>query len=342
MSELAVDKLYDLTCGHCACIFAGSYRKWWNTTQGKKVTCSKACQLALQSKMLSKPIPEGGPCLQCGKKFFSRRLEKKYCSLSCYTASPQFIAQREGWVDQIRKKEPKALAAIAKSAEKNKRGHDVPCLECGELIWRKPSDVGKRKFCGSVCYRAYMAKRFDRWVANPEALALPQCYDEFLDSEVLHCVIEGCSWVGQQLTMHVNSAHGLPKHDFKRAAGFNVNTGVIARPLAEVFQARGDEFQSSDQQNSEALLAAKKARDENPVKHYKSLEGLEHLNKSLAMRRLDLGPERTCLHCGELFHQSTPFGKAMYCSRSCRNLKYAAKTKQKYHERKKAQTVDRQ
>ena len=56
-----------------------------------------------------------------------------------------------------------------------------------------------KKFCSKDCRRLHYAERFDRWVANPETLALPQCYDEFLMQEELPCLIDGCEWKGKHL-----------------------------------------------------------------------------------------------------------------------------------------------
>ena len=83
-----------------------------------------------------------------------------------------------------------------------------------------------------------MAKRFDRWIANPQTLALPQAYDEFLTGEELPCLVEGCNWRGQWLSLHMNYTHGVPADEFKRAAGFNLKSGIISGPMREALAQR--------------------------------------------------------------------------------------------------------
>jgi hypothetical protein len=41
------------------------------------------------------------------------------------------------------------------------------------------------------------------------------------------------------------------------------------------------------------------------------------------------GPERVCAGCGVIFRQSTPFGRALYCSVECRDTAYAEQRKRK-------------
>lgn len=203
----------------------------------------------------------------------------------------------------------------------------MPCLECGTEFYQKPPSKGRqaRKFCSTTCYRAYLAKRFDRWIANPEGMALPQCYDEFLDREELACVVEGCYWKGRHLTLHMNQAHGVKADEFKRAAGFNLSTGVIAKPLAVALREReiiGVAAGMDDASRAAVLALAQEAIAENPIR-YRSLEGREHAKKARALLLLCAGPERTCAGCSRKFRQRTPMGKALYCSRECRDSAYA-------------------
>lgn len=329
-SEL--EKLRDsLLCGHCNAKFKGS------DSQARKVKyehrivyCSGVCRSAgMSNKAQERAIEEGkklrkgaliGPCKNCGQMFESR-IDKMYCTLRCYIKSRQFRemqSQYWGPSTEIRKK----------MAESRKTGKDVPCLECGEVFYQKRSLNGRpvKKFCNQTCYRSFFAKRFDRWIANPESMALPQCYDEFLDREVLACVVEGCGWKGRHLTLHVNQSHGMKADEFKRATGFNLSTGVIARPLAEALRDReiiGVALMDADVRSSMQQLA-QDALLKNPVR-YRSLEGKEHALKSRAM--LGHGPQRLCIGCGIDFQQSTPCGRALYCSPSCRDGVYAKRRK---------------
>lgn len=319
----------NLKCGHCGAIFKGT------DSQGRKVKyenrvvyCSNACSYAAKSKNAQLlAIAQGkkprkgilaGPCKTCGKMFESR-IDKIYCTIDCYTKSDQFREiQSQYWAPskEVKKRISEAL----------KKGENVPCLECGNDFYRKLSDVKTRKFCTKVCYRSFMAKRFDRWIANPESMSLPQCYDEFLDKEQLRCVVEGCDWEGVHLTNHMNLAHGVLSSDFKRAAGFNLSTGVVARPLAEYFQSRPLRGIALDAPGSQLELA-REAKKGSYIR-YRSLEAKEHHHKARSLLT-GPGPERTCKGCGNVFQQSTLMGKALYCSRDCRSIDYAKKNKEK-------------
>ena len=139
----------------------------------------------------------------------------------------------------------------------------------------------------------------------------------------LTCVVDGCDWKGKHLTLHMNQAHGVNAGEFKRAAGFNLSTGVIAKPLAESLRERevvGIAAHMDDADRSAALALAQEALAANHIR-YRSLEGREHAKKARAM--LGPGPQRTCAGCGKAFQQSTPMGKALYCSRECRDNAYA-------------------
>ena len=161
-----------------------------------------------------------------------------------------------------------------------------------------------------------MAKRFDRWIANPQSLALPQAYDEFLNSEELPCLVEGCNWRGHWLSLHMNYAHGVPADEFKRAAGFNLHSGIISAPMRESLAHRP---QSLSPGHGEYLGGASERLH---VQTYQSLEGREHRHKALAILLAQHGPTRTCKGCGQAFTQSTPQGRALFCSRPCRNEWY--------------------
>lgn len=317
-----------LECGHCAAKFKGSDSQARKVKYEKRVVyCSSIClSAAISKKAREQAVREGkqlrkgvlaGPCKTCGQMYESR-IDKMFCSMDCYVKSEQFREmQSKYWAPSD--------AVRAKISAKLKKGEDVPCLECGTEFYQKQPSKGRpaRKFCNTTCYRAHLAKRFDRWVANPEGMALPQCYDEFLDREELACVVDGCDWKGKHLTLHMNQAHGVRADEFKRASGFNLSTGVIARPLAEALRervARGVAAGMDDDARAAALELAQEAVVTNPIR-YQSLEGREHAKKSRAI--LGPGPQRTCKGCGMVFQQSTPMGKALYCSSACRGNAYA-------------------
>lgn len=307
----------NLTCGHCGSRFQGSDSQARKVKyEQRTVYCSDLCRYAALRNKFSTPIPNRGPCKTCGKTFFSRSA-KIFCSLGCYINSAQFramAATNKGQGESQESREHRAQAA--------RLGKNVPCLECGSEFYQKRATQRRpaRKFCTKTCYRAYLAKRFDRWIANPEGLALPQNYDEFLDREVLQCVIDGCAWEGQWLSLHMNLAHGVPRAEFKRAAGFNLSTGVIARPLAQMLCERAKVGVALEPNPETIAHALAKAR-EKPIR-YTSIEGREHRRKARAMS--GPGPVRQCRGCQKAFQQTTPTGRALYCSKPCRNAHYAA------------------
>lgn len=326
----------NLECGHCGAKFKGSDSQARKVKyERRSVYCSAACRIAATSnKAREQAIMEGkkprkgvlaGPCRTCGQMFESR-IDKMFCSLDCYTKSEQF----KNMVAENLKKAG-SRESIERRAQAAKLGKDVPCLECGADFYQKRPIKGKpaRKFCSTSCYRTYLAKRFDRWVANPEGMALPQCYDEFLDREELACVVDGCNWTGNHLTMHMNQAHGVMADDFKRAAGFNLSTGVISKPLAKAYRER-EIVGVAACPNDAALELAHAALANNPIR-YKSLEGKEHAKKARSL--MGVGPERTCHRCGKEFQQQSPMGKRLYCSIECRSRSYAEKRRENAKQR---------
>jgi predicted nucleic acid-binding Zn ribbon protein len=302
-----------LICGHCSCKFEGSASQVKHVKYEKSVAyCSDTCRRCAMQNKFRTQIPNRGPCKTCGKEFVSRTA-KIYCCMDCYLKSKQFAAMLKSNRDTVSGN----IEAIANRAAHRKRGKDVNCPECGNSFYQKRAAKGRiaQKFCCRSCYRAYMAKRFDRYIASPQSLALPQCYDEFLNQHELHCPFEGCDWVGKKLSMHVNIAHGVKQKDFKKAAGFNLSTGVVSKDLAEKFRRRNDKAKLPADYTKPLQLAhiALKNRKET----YRSLEALEHQKKAIALS--GIGPERNCASCGEAFLQTTRYGRALYCSKKCRD-----------------------
>jgi hypothetical protein len=256
-----------------------------------------------------------GPCPTCGMMFQSR-MPKKYCCLACYTSSPELAARLAA-----NSKKANAAAQIARGLEP-KDGKEIPCLECGTLVYRKPSEIGRSKYCSRSCYRKYMAKRFDRHIANPERIALPQNYDEFLTGGLLRCLVDGCEWRGHQLSLHMNAAHGIAKTEFKMMAGFNLKTGVISQPLRDAYSAR-------DYVGVAVINHfGHKLRSVNPrqITKYVSRESVEHHIKGrmVAMETKQPLPVK-CSECGNETVQLTPFGRKLFCSVDCRSKAYKRK-----------------
>lgn len=301
-----------LQCSHCSAGFEGSFHQAKHAKyESRRVFCSAICRIADQRKRSAKPPPERGPCGYCGKMFYSRTA-KQFCGMACYVKSPGFLVRLREQTDTAASRSARAAAL--------RKGADIPCLECGKLFYKKRNL--RKSFCSRVCYRSYLSKRFDRFIANPENLALPQCYDEFLDRDELTCLIEGCEWKGVGLSAHVNWAHSIQHRDLKRAAGFNLHTGLISRPLAEVLQARPLVGVASDttRQSEANLLAVLAVKGRHY--QYRSLEGAEHQMKARAILASTVGPRRICKGCGIEFYQSTPTGRTLFHSIKCRDSSY--------------------
>jgi len=297
-----------LRCSHCGVEFLGS-RSQINHVKydGSKAYCSPLCRKA--GNPLRRPKPTHGPCPTCGKMFASRT-SKIYCSMQCYIRSPALkeLANTNTRTIAIRN-------SHAKRYEDYVRANTLPCTECGKPYYRPPAR--RRRFCSTLCYRRHLAKRFDRWVANPQEIALPQAFDEFLTQNELPCLVKGCNWSGKMLSLHMNTAHGVPKDEFKRAAGFNLKSGIISADLAEVLQRR---------ENQGVALASFDHTGIRPTpstRNYHSLEGKEHMAKARAMLMAEPGPMHTCRQCGKDFQQSTRMGRTMYCSTRCRSKFYS-------------------
>lgn len=256
-------------------------------------------------------------CPTCGMPFQSRS-PKRFCSLSCYTTSEEFLAR-------VRAQSLKANAASQRARGfEPSLGVTAKCLECNKDIHVKPSQR-KHRYCSRVCYRKYLAKRFDRFIANPERIALPQNYDEFLTGELLNCLVDGCFWKGHTLSQHMNLTHGVPAQQFKRMAGFNLSSGIVSVSLQQSLSERaiaqgGAEHMASFR--GDAIVASKKAQQEEGRTIYRSREASEHWKKGRLLTTVTpVG--RVCKGCGREFAQNMPFGRALFCGKDCRAVSYS-------------------
>lgn len=297
-SAKIVELSKSLECAQCKVRFQGSPSQAFKVyyEKGAAVYCSAICRHAMQREKFGKPIPNRGPCPTCNQTFFSRTA-KMFCSLKCYISSRQFAAAQKAAVEASRG--PKREQQRQKFMEENMR----QCPNCKQDFYHPPAKA--KKYCSNSCRREYFAGRFDRWVASPEGIALPQNFDEFLTQQELPCLVEGCGWVGNNLSVHMNAAHGVPAHEFKRAAGFNMGTGVVSAPTRAALEAR---------ENVGVGLIPPTNRGGNKFTGYKSLESKEHLSKARAA--FTVTTVRDCERCGQEF--SPPTFNSRFCSRSCR------------------------
>lgn len=258
--------------------------------------CSETCRVAEGN---ARTRHAGGPCLTCGEMFVSRTPGKKYCTLACYVSSPQFAEMCAANV--------KAICPEA--------GTPRVCVGCGAEYPRSR----KAKFCTRQCGRRYFAERFDRWIANPESVALPQNFDEFLARDVLSCPVDGCDWEGTFLGTHVNFAHGIEAREFKKLCGFNVTSGLVGQSLSESMSEKAKGFIADGTWSAEGIGGQSSA---SPTREpYVSLERREKAAKiraDLPKLRDSFSP---CKCCGRSVQQ--PYtGRRLYCSTDCRSESY--------------------
>lgn len=315
-------------CSHCGAIFTPSVRMAkriraeGNNGAVHRHACSHACMCALISSGKKRPYPYWADCPTCHAHFGSRQ-PKKYCSLRCYTTSPEFLSRLKAHRDE----------RSTRAGEHSKRSDPVgwACKSCGVVTYSPPAKARYRKFCGQSCYREYMARRFDRWIASPQSMALPQAYDEFLSQEELCCLIEGCGWKGQWLSHHMNFAHGTPAKEFKRAAGFNLTTGVITPRLFKTLSSRAHVHMAFAGPGAAEQRRANGRKARGSVREYHSLEGAEHSAKARALMYMTISPPpaRECRGCGATFTPGPIAWAAKFCTFECRDRHYAKRNKNK-------------
>jgi transposase-like protein len=269
-----------------------------------------------------KTLPPAIVCEHCKKPFPSRYAGKKFCTLRCYVAS-------DVWKHRVRARaEDQKRQARIKAGLAPDEVPTITCLNCGAEREVKVNFVKDQKYCNQKCYREYMAGRFDRYVANPESLALPQNYDEILTKEELPCLIEGCGWSGVQLSQHMNFTHGIKKGDFKRMAGFNATTGVVTADYSQKLS-ESKKGQGWGAEHMARLRSLVKNNPGPPNGADRRLEGREHAVKSLAlMRESREYRDVTCKGCGVTF--STNAMIKLFCSVRCRDETHRQELRNRY------------
>jgi hypothetical protein len=236
--------------------------------------------------------------------FQARDKEKKFCSMACYTSHPD-TRERLQAMNEAKKTPPHA------------------CPNCKKTFQHK-----SKKYCSSHCRREYFSSRFDRWIANPEQIALPQNYDEFMTKDILPCLVDGCDWEGTHLGAHVNFKHGITADKFRELVGFCRSTGLVGAALSKTMSDRmkkliADGIIDTGHNLSRHNLSSEGLKG--PRGPHR-LESKEHHRKARALLAATAPPKppRQCLQCGEDAPQPI-MGRRLYCSNTCRR---------KYYERK--------
>jgi len=206
-------------------------------------------------------------CKTCHASFESKAV-RTFCSVKCRAADPEFRA---------------VLAAnLSKPKERNgplPAGIVQPCISCDKEIYLTATDRKRgKKACSRSCWRAWLADRFDRSIAEVRTVNAVVGYDEFLSQEKLSCLVDGCAWRGDELSLHCNLAHGITAEQLKERAGFNRNTGIVSGPLARLYEARGNK--GTPHSLDRAKAAAMHPRASQAVRP----ESIEHYRKAMALR----------------------------------------------------------
>lgn len=294
-----------LICSQCSCSFVAT-KSQWNHRHERPITyCSSSCRSAARKARIKPPSRSPSPCPTCGE-FFHSKTAKTFCGLDCYLKSEQIKKMQRSNMKKGHDTQKKASTDVTK-----------PCLNCGIDMVGKKGRLAAKKYCSHLCYREYMEKRFDRWIASPEHISVPQNFDEFLLQEDLPCLIEGCSWRGNFLSLHLNQAHGISSEEFKRIAGFNLSSGIVSSTTAKNLSRRP--------KIGIALNPPIPKSTANTVRTYRSKESEEHAKKALHLRKKELEENpyvRICLECGNDFTTESLTGRAFYCSVECRNSFY--------------------
>ena len=279
--------------------------------------CSDSCRVTAERRRKRYLL---GPCPTCGQIFPSRHRGKQFCSLACYLGHPSATARLREFNEERTAKADAALVLRSDATSVRIEPGKVSrlCPQC-----EKPTGHRKRRYCSSDCRRLYFAARFDRFIASPEKLALPQCYDEFLMQEKLPCLVEGCEWVGQNLSYHVNVAHGIKADQFRELAGFNMHTGLIGTGLRKFFSDKAKKFWEDGKWGPNAGGHEPFAPGHPQAPYQLRSEGAEHVVKARAIR-MTSGPSQPpvpCRQCGKLVTQPA-MGRCLYCSVRCRTRFY--------------------
>lgn len=317
-NERKTNQPHEYTCGWCEKLFTSSVREQLIAKNaGRAVYCSKECAVA---RVRAQPAPWRGPCVHCGKMFRAQGLNRRYCTMACYHASPEC---RQRLQEQ-------SVAIGAAKVEQSGTAHLVGrlCVVCQKTISVKNRH---RDCCSRQCWRQYFAERFDRFVANPEAIALPQNFDEFLSQTELPCLVDGCDWVGVRLGQHVNFSHGITADQFRELAGFNKTSGLVGVEESRARSAIAKQLVDDGKTGHGFFEHLAKVRAGEAITPQRqpsnTLEASEHRAKSHALRAATKPLiDKVCEHCQKPYQVTVLAHPQKFCCVRCRSLAAKART----------------
>ena len=212
-------------------------------------------------------------CKTCAADFLSEVPARTYCSVKCRAQDPAFKA-RMADVGRARKGKP------APNCGPERTGDEQPCANgCGSSVYRTAARQGirTRRYCSRLCYHQHLARLFDREIGLVSTIPTLHNYDEILASPRLQCVMPGCEWDGDNLSLHMHLAHGIVEDEFKAAAGFNRNTGVISATLRQKLE---HDRQPGNTAAAHAAIGSSKGKAQPSTRR----EAREHYEKAMAFR----------------------------------------------------------
>lgn len=198
-------------------------------------------------------------CEACGNTLGGNRA-RRFCSVKCRANHPEF----------------KAIAArnAVKAREARARNYTAAerrCVHCAQPFPCQPA--ASTRYCSRSCYRFAMAAIYDAHV-TPDVEGISN-FDEWLNRVELPCPVKGCAWVGEDLSHHALSVHGVRAAELKRVCGFNDSTGLVGTLLAKRLRERA--------RNTTPFVTRGKGPP--PGQGELRAEGLEHYEKGMALRK---------------------------------------------------------
>lgn len=167
-----------------------------------------------------------------------------------------------------------------------KLGETRPCAHCGKDFYLTRTMIKRKaKTCSRVCWRAWLAARFDRAIAHVEELENVSGYDEFLSGARLHCLVAGCEWFGHNLALHMNQSHGKCVEEVKAIAGFNKGTALVSATMARNLSLRNNGG------SIESIAVAREHSRRSGCKQEVRQEAIEHMEKAAALRSIASTPK---------------------------------------------------
>lgn len=212
----------------------------------------------------------------------------------------------------------------------------LTCAHCGaefEGTWHQFKHwkyEGSSPCCSSICRRAWHAnlKRKPKTQYGP----CPTCGVMFESNSPKRYCSMRCYVISPDhpaRTLAGTEASRRKRLSLPDDVRFNLSTGVVSLPTHQALVDRAVDYREFGLAALAGVPADVKLEAGRRVRRYRSKEAIEHHVKARAMSVA--GPSRLCHGCGTQFEQSTPFGRAKFCSPACRDADYRRRYSEKRH-----------